>query len=365
MAVVALISTGGPGLADAHISDNAGPLYHDVFLEMTDYERVSYGDFDIIQIGLKIDNNEPFPLIYPTFLLGGVHNGTDDSDLAEKKDYGISSYGDIVNKGGESSKSYCTVAGDTQNIIRADSSGTVWLCFDVDDSFLPDGLLVSGDIGHTDMDGMCYTSSGRLINYDFRHSYTNWPVCAIQVVPLNEDSTYCNYQYSRYCNDTNLQNITKWTEPDHEPEPVSNKTDVEPDDTNDAKVTYEPDTASLQYAIYSNGTLVLIFDQPVTVNNQDRIGIITDWNIYQRHGDYSDIGNANLSRMDTTPPHDEVLVFSLSNSTHELVTDYVNEYNHVDVVIDVGAIHVGEGDTDITKYNNDEPVLFYDAIIIE
>ena len=367
MVAAALVATSGANFADAHWSDNTGPLYHDVFLEVTYYERVSYDGFDMIQIELNIDNNEPFPLKDPTFLLGGIHNDTEDSALVQKEDYGTSSYVDIINKGGQSLKSYCTT-GENWNTILADSNGTAWLCFDVDASFQPDGLLVSGDIGHRDHEGKCYTHKGYAIDYDFRHEYTNWPVCAIQVVPLNEDSTYCNYRYSQYCDDTNLQNITKWTKPaqEPEPEPIPSDTAVEPDDADDATVVnVKPETASIQYVIYTNGTLVLIFDQPVEVSKQDRIGIVTDLDRYLHHGNYSHIGNANLSRMDTTLPHDEVLIFTLSNSTHELITDYVSEYKRLTVVMDVGAIHVGKDNVDITKYHNDEPVLFYDTIIIE
>lgn len=194
-------------LADAHMSHEEDPAYLNIEVNMTEYERTVYADFDLIRISLDIINENPWGLNYSTFTLGGEFAAfTDDSTFIPNEEYAPVSAEYVWNLNISILPNDCA-SSDQWSEIPASSMESVLLCFVVERSFLPNGLMVGGESGHRIENGFCY-SGGSGHYYQRAHYNTEWPFCAIHVVPLRDDSTYCD-RYSMYCNRGNIQSVAK------------------------------------------------------------------------------------------------------------------------------------------------------------
>lgn len=206
VAVIALLMTST--LTYAHISQEDDPSYLDLIVNITEYKRTAHTDFDLVQISLDITNRGSWSLNHPVFTLGGdsatAHN---NSAHLPKAEYAPVSAEHIWNLNVPISPNDCAVA-DQWNDIPASSTGSIHLCFVVERSFLPNGLMAGGENGHGTEAGPCY-SNGSGHHYQRVHYETEWPLCAIHVVPFREDSPYCD-RYSKYCDRDNVQNIPEW-----------------------------------------------------------------------------------------------------------------------------------------------------------
>lgn len=204
--VGALVTT--CALANAHESQEDDPSYLDIMVNVTEYDRTGYMDFDLVRMSLDIANRDSWSLNHPTFALGGDSNVTPEGSAGlPKAEYAPVSAEHAWNLNAPVSPNDCAV-GNQWGDISAYSTGSVLLCFVVEKSFLPNGLLVGGESGHGTESGSCY-SSGSVHYSQHTHYNTEWPVCAIHVVPLQDDSTYCD-RYSKYCDRDNTQTIPEW-----------------------------------------------------------------------------------------------------------------------------------------------------------
>ena len=204
--VGALASTGV--LADAHISQEDDPSYLPLGVYVAEYERTGYADFDLIRISLDITNRDSQSMNHPTFMLGGDSTAIPGNSTGfPKAEYSPVSAEYVWNLNVPVSPNDCTV-GNQWGDIPVSSTGSVPLCFVVEKSFLPNGLLVGSESGHHRTEsGDCY-SSGSGDYYQHTHYSTEWPACAMHVVPLQDDSTYCD-RYFKYCTRNNIQSSSK------------------------------------------------------------------------------------------------------------------------------------------------------------
>ena len=346
MAIVAAGALATTGiLADAHKSQEDDPFYLPLEVYVAEYNRTGYADFDLVRISLDVTNEDYASLNHPTFMLGGDSTVTPGNSTGlPKAEYGPVSAEHVWSLNMTVSPNDCTVDGQWSD-IPASSTGSVLLCFLVEKSFRPNGLLVGGESGHIVTEsGDCYSSG--YTDYPRRAHYnTEWPVCAMHVVPFQNDSTYCE-RYSKYCDRDNVQRIPEWIVeeiPVEAPGEAYQATEA-PD---------EPETPALQYAIYHNGSVILVFDQPVRVANQSNIVLAGDISLYPQNGSYADLGVADVATADNKR-QSQVLAFSLDNRTQAYVATSLEEYSELYVIVEAGSIKTATDWADATTHQDNE-----------
>lgn len=335
IAAAALVVVGAVCVAYAHDGMKDAEILN-VYVLVTEYERERYDDFDLVRIKLAIDNKEPVPMRNPTFRLGGGVGDTTTNHTDVREEYGAVSSGDIRDRGINVSMHDCSAKG-LWNPIPAGSIGRAVLCFVVDKPFRADGLLVGADVGHVDNHGTCYHYTAFGFKVDNRHDYTQWPLCAFQVVPLREESTYCFDRYFGFCRADNVQRIDS--------------------------VAAKPTSVEVQYAIYYDGTLVMVFDHPVVVYNQNRIGIVSDMHAYEWQGLYTGLGNATLLTGDGKRAS-ATLVLDLDDYARGMVAAGLDRHGELAVVVDRYAAYADGTFDDITNYNGRQPILFDGTVLV-
>ena len=348
----ALAATGM--LAEAHKSQEDDPFYLPLEVHVAEYNRTGYADFDLVRISLDITNEDYTSLNHPTFMLGGDSTATPGNSTGlPKAEYGPVSAEHVWNLNITVSPNDCTVD-DQWGDIPASSTGSVPLCFVVEKSFRPNGLMVGGESGHRDENGLCF-SSGSGYYYQRAHYNTGWPVCAMYVVPFQDDSTYCD-RYSKYCDRDNVQRIPEWVM-----EEASAEAPQAPEATDEPEASAESAPATLQYAIYYNGSAILVFDQPVRVANQSEIGLVGDISMYQQNGSYVGLGEADVATADNKR-QSQVLAFSLDNRTQAYVAASLEEYSELYVIVEAGAVKTAIDWADTTTHQGNEYIVL--AVIV-
>lgn len=278
----------------------------------------------------------------PTFRLGGGVDDTAANYADVREEYGAVSSGDVRDRGINISVHDCSAKGQW-NPIPANSMGRAVLCFMVDKPFQPDGLLVGADTGHIDHHGTCYYPAGFTISAYYQHAYTEWPLCAVQVVPLSNVSSYCFDRYFGFCQADNIQWIDRLAgEPRREP----------------------PASTNLQHTIYYNGTVIMVFDVKVVVRNQDRIGVVTDVYDYAQNKSYTSLGNATLSTVDDKRAS-TILVLDLDDDSRDVVDTSLDQYAELTVIVDRDAIFVAEDGVDITVYHGNQTIVFNSTALVQ
>lgn len=306
------------GTAEAH---DGGYLH--VVVDVTDYQRTPYVGHDLIQVDLTVENVWFFNMTRMGFVLG-------DGDSI----YGESSYGVVRARGGDLQEGDCPNDTLWSSLkLAPGETGRTQLCFMVDPSFEPDGILVFDWSTHAQMSG-----DGQGIYFFCEHQVTHdappdefGHLCPAQVIPFDDESGYCG-KYPDICNVNNVQRI------DGGPEPVS-----------------------LVHALYLNstGTLMMVFDGPVVASNPSRIGLVHDLDAFFENGTAADLGDAELRTLDGQR-RSTVLAFGLPDELRQAVVSP----DDLVLVVNPRAIYASEGFADFTRSNGYDPVLVSDVAVV-
>ena len=213
--------------------------------------------------------------------------------------------------------------------VNTGTAGIVTLCVLVPPGFTPEILLIEHVLGKSD---------SRLRQFLATPFTDPSPLCQLNAAVCDENALYT-------ISDTqSTQRPTPRPDPEPEPEP--------------------PIPASPEYAIYYDGKVILVFDNPVIAHNPDRIGIIHDIDAYlDDESSYAGLGDADLQTVDNKR-QSSVLIFELDDDTLATITESLEEYDDLIITIDNRAVFVADGFVDITTYNDNKPWLLTGTVIV-
>ena len=199
-----------------HMFEEDGSFYIPMAVHVIEYERRGYVDFNLVRISLDTTNGNGRNPNHSTFVLGGDSAATTDTFTSvPKAEYAPVSTECVRSFNVSASSTDCT-AGDQWGDKSARSTGSMRLCFVAEKSFCFNVLLVWGEDGHRTESGS-WSSSGSECYCPCAHYNTERQFCAIHVVPLESNSTYCD-RYSGHCNRDNVQHISGCMRGDAPPE---------------------------------------------------------------------------------------------------------------------------------------------------
>lgn len=345
-----VVAVGGLAEAGAHYENSH--QYLEVDMDILDYEVREYDEFNVIRVELEIDNQEEFDIWRAQFFLGGVSDADDPFSTASE--FHWASGASIRGVGVDASDSDCA---ESLPNLAAGSSGRIPTCYMVGKTFEPDGLRLfqintghssTGDIStgrsphdpyHTDSNAATLDDPTLCLTF-----FQEVHACSgrTQVVPFHADSSYCAL-YGSYCNSNDVQNVGSLPKFNPKPEPLAH--------------------ATLLYILYNNntGTLTMVFDRPVVVQNPGRIGLIHDIAAYIDDGTAPGLGDAELSTVDNKR-QSAVLAFALSEDMRLDVAESLRTYGDLALLIRPGAIYSADGFADVTAHTG--AILVGDLVVV-
>lgn len=339
----AALMAGGIGAAEAHYS---GTFYHNVDVTVLEYERVPYDAFDLVLMGLVIENYESVDLRDPRLFLGGTREYAEGASADPNvKSYSHVGSAEVKRQGGDALPQDCSSV-DMWDTIPANGLGQTSACFMVGKAFEPDGLMVAAFDKRYHSETYSNDRCGpRTLSHD-PHTCR----ALRQVVPFNDGSVFCFEHNLEYCNADNVQFIGGTAVPAPAPEPPQQE---------------ESAPAALVYGIYNNGTgtLTLVFDRPVVAHDPDRISLIHDIAAYIEDGTAPGLGAAELSTVDNKR-QSTILAFALAGEIRAQVSESLEAHGDLALLVRSGAVYSADGFADVTAHLEDGSILVGDLTVV-
>ena len=353
-AVAALAVLGGAVAAEAH----APSVYYNINIDMLEYERTGYADFDLVQMRLSIENLAGFNMLTPSFWLGGppqyADHPEDNPNPPIVHSYSDSTYLAVHAAGGEVTVDDC-IAQDRFSRIAPGETGETTLCFMVGKAFQPDGLYTE----HTGLAGSHTRLNGGECSQKTTSTRDHSPPCGfyIQVIPFHADSNYCFDRNSSWCNADNVQPINGTTAPQPGPDPADGTPEPEQDP---AELPAEADLLHVMY-LSSTGTLVMAFDHMVIAGSPDRIQLIHDVDAFLEDPDSApNLGDSELHTVDNKR-QSMILAFALDGELRAAVAESLRMHGDLALVINERSVYSADGFVDVT---DGLPLLVPDILVV-
>ena len=296
-----------PGMADAH--------HYFGDMSVTYYERTSYDDVDLIQIGMVVEVKDTgwacdsrygcsgYGGSWDTTYFGGVYLNSPDgpdhtSHVQRNTEYFKKEYPALEDLDANCSGAFKWFENKVYPLT---------LCYVVPRDFEVDAL-----------------GFGKFAESDHNQG---------AVVPLRDPSTVCdrvNPTYVGSCDE-------------------------------EARYIVGAERARVLTSIYFDGTLVLTWDRTVNLYNTGNVGLITDLDAYTNGGAPLYLPNAEVYTVDGKQLS-EITVLRLDSFTAGLVNESLAEQGDMYFTIETGAAHTAKLN-DVT--GDGDPILVTDTLIVE